>query len=127
MADEKQIERALINLLSNAVKYTAQGTITVRAFSDNKEITVEVEDTGAGIHQEDMTRLFTEFYRVENELNKNVKGTGLGLALVRNIITAHQGRIWVTSEPNVKTTFHFSIPFEPSKPEIQENKEGVIS
>ena len=127
IADEKQIERALINLLSNAVKYTLQGTITVRAFSDNKEITVEVEDTGAGILQEDMVRLFTEFYRVENEMNKNIKGTGLGLALVKNIITAHQGRIWVTSEPNVKTIFHFSIPIEPPKLETNENEGQVVS
>jgi signal transduction histidine kinase len=66
-----------------------------------------------------MGRLFTEFYRVDNEKNKNIKGTGLGLALVQNIIAAHQGKIWVTSEVNIGTTFHFTVPLEPQplKPE----------
>lgn len=124
VADTTQMERVLINLLSNAVKYTPSGTITVRAFADTREITVEVEDTGTGIRQEDMARLFTEFYRVENEMNKNVKGTGLGLALVRNIITAHQGRIWATSDLGAGTTFHFAIPLTPP---VKESKEGLIT
>lgn len=127
LADQKQMERALINLLSNAAKYTLKGTITVRAFSDEKEVTVEIEDTGTGIRQEDIARLFTEFYRVESEMNKNVKGTGLGLALVRNIIAAHYGRIWVTSDLGVGTTFHFSVPLEPPKQKPEETKEQVIS
>jgi two-component system, OmpR family, phosphate regulon sensor histidine kinase PhoR len=125
--DQKQIERVLINLLSNAVKYTSQGTITVHAFSTDKEITVEVEDTGAGIRQEDMARLFTEFYRVENEMNKNIKGTGLGLALVRNIIEAHQGRVWVTSDLGAGTTFHFSLPLKITKQQTAETKQQPLS
>jgi signal transduction histidine kinase len=79
------------------------------------------------MRQEDMARLFTEFYRVENEMNKNVKGTGLGLALVKNIIAAHYGRIWVTSDLGVGTTFHFSIPLKPPKQKPEETKEQVIS
>jgi signal transduction histidine kinase len=127
MADEKQIERVLINLLSNAVKYTPKGTITLRASANEKEILVEIEDTGAGMRQEDQAKLFTEFYRVENEMNQSIKGTGLGLALVKNIINVHQGRIWVTSELNVGTTFHFTIPLERQKQQIKEKDEAVGS
>lgn len=119
-ADGKQMERVFINLLSNAIKYTPKGTITVRASGNDKEVTVEVQDTGAGMREEDLPKLFTEFYRVENEMNQNIKGTGLGLALVRNIITAHQGTIWVTSKLGVGTTFHFIVPVEPPKPEVAE-------
>lgn len=115
LADSKQLERVFINLLSNAIKYTPKGTITIRASGNDKEINVQVQDTGAGMREEDMPRLFTEFYRVENELNQNIKGTGLGLALVKNIINAHQGTIWVTSKIGEGTTFHFTIPLEPAK------------
>jgi len=55
-------------------------------------------------------KLFDEFYRVDNEVNQTVKGTGLGLALVKNIIEAHNGQIWATSETNKGTTFHFILP-----------------
>ena len=115
MADQKQIERVLINLLSNAVKYTPKGTVTLRAAHKDKEILIEIEDTGTGMRPEDLPKLFTEFYRVENEMNQNIKGTGLGLALARNIINVHHGKIWVTSELNVGTTFHFTLPLEPPK------------
>lgn len=127
MADEKQIERVFINLLSNAVKYTPKGTITLRASSSNKEILVEVQDTGAGMREEDLTKLFTEFYRVENEMNQSIKGTGLGLALVRNIINVHQGKIWVTSKLNAGTTFHFTLPLEPQKQDTKEKDKAVNS
>jgi len=123
MADDKQMERVFINLLSNAIKYTPKGTITLRASSNEKEILVEVEDTGMGMREEDLPKLFTEFYRVENEMNQSIKGTGLGLALVKNIITVHQGRIWVTSTINVGTTFHFTIPLEPQKLTAEEKSE----
>lgn len=125
--DAAQMERVLINLLSNAVKYTSSGVITVKASADDTEMTVEVQDTGPGIRQEDMGRLFTEFYRVENEMNKNIKGTGLGLALARNIITAHQGRIWATSELGAGTVFRFAIPLVPAQKPDEENKQGTIS
>jgi len=124
LADSKQMERVFINLLSNAIKYTPKGTITVRASGTDQEVSVEVQDTGAGMREEDLPKLFTEFYRVENELNQNIKGTGLGLALVRNIINAHQGTIGVTSKLGAGTTFHFTVPLEPPKPETTDETQG---
>jgi signal transduction histidine kinase len=127
IADEKQLERVFINLLSNAVKYTPKGTVTLRASFNDKEVLIEIEDTGTGMRQEDLPKLFTEFYRVENEMNQNIKGTGLGLALVRNIINVHHGRIWVTSELNVGTTMHFTIPLEPPKQEPEKESQAKSS
>ncbi len=113
LVDQQQINRIFINLLSNAIKYTPNGTIKIIVSYNNKEVLFKIEDTGSGIKEEDLSRLFDEFYRVDNELNQTVKGTGLGLSLVKNIVTAHQGKIWVTSKIGVGTTFHFTIPLNP--------------
>ena len=112
-ADKSQIERVFINLIGNAVKFTPDGgTIGIAAQKINGEIIVKVSDTGIGIKEEDLPRIFNEFYRVENPINENVKGTGLGLTLAKKIIEAHQGKIWVTSKLNEGTTFHFTLPVE---------------
>ncbi len=111
--DIRQIERVFINLISNAIKFTPeQGTINVKAHGEGGLVSIEISDTGIGISQEDVVRLFDEFYRVENEINQNVKGTGLGLPLVKKIIEAHNGQIWVTSKVNEGTVFHFTLPYE---------------
>ncbi|MDP2653593.1 MAG: GAF domain-containing sensor histidine kinase [Candidatus Omnitrophota bacterium] len=109
--DATQIERVLINLVSNAVKFTPPaGTITVTARQDGDIVTLSVTDTGIGISEEDIKKLFNEFYRVENEINQNVKGTGLGLALCKKIIEVHKGEIGVTSKPGAGSTFYFRLP-----------------
>lgn len=121
--DASQIERVFINLISNAIKFTPpQGTITINAIPqwNKSELLCEVSDTGIGIKKEDVARVFDEFYRVDNEINMNVQGTGLGLALARNIVEAHDGRIWITSEVSVGTTFHFILPFKRISREIHQ-------
>ncbi len=113
--DASQVERVFINLISNAIKFTPpQGTITINVIPQwNKNILLcEVADTGVGIKKDDLMRVFDEFYRVDNEINMNVKGTGLGLALAKNIVEAHGGKIWVSSEVGAGTTFHFTLPFK---------------
>ncbi|MEI6438004.1 MAG: GAF domain-containing sensor histidine kinase [Candidatus Omnitrophota bacterium] len=113
--DASQIERVFINLISNAIKFTPpHGTITINVIPqwDKKNLLCEVADTGIGIRKDDVARVFDEFYRVDNEINMNVKGTGLGLALARNIVEAHGGKIWVTSELGTGTMFHFTLPFK---------------
>jgi len=116
LMDKSQVERAFINLVGNAIKFTPEeGTISVQAFRQDDEILLEVSDTGIGIQEEDAARLFDEFYRVDNTINQNVKGTGLGLALTKKIIEAHGGRIWVTSKINEGTTFHFTLPIKTSR------------
>ncbi len=113
--DHTQVERVFINLIGNAIKFTPPGgSITVNAIThwDRQRILFEVADTGIGMKKEDLNKIFNEFFRVENEINMSVKGTGLGLSLAKNIVEAHGGKIWVTSEPGSGTTFHFTLPFK---------------
>jgi signal transduction histidine kinase len=111
--DRNHVERVFINLVGNALKFTpAKGTITIAAQPkvENGMITFSVADTGIGIPEDDLAKLFEEFYRVDNEINQSVKGTGLGLSLVKQITEAHGGRVWVTSKVGEGTVFHFTLP-----------------
>lgn len=111
--DSSQSERVFINLLSNAVKFTPpNGTITISVspILDHGYAVFSVADTGIGIPAADLQKLFSEFYRVDNEINQHVKGTGLGLVLAKNIVQAHGGKMWVQSQVKVGTTFFFTLP-----------------
>ena len=111
--DASHAERVLINLLSNAIKFTPQnGTITlaVAATLESGYAVFSVSDTGIGIPASELQKLFSEFFRVDNEINQNVKGTGLGLVLAKNIVQAHRGKIWVQSQVKTGTTFYFTLP-----------------
>jgi signal transduction histidine kinase len=111
MADYSQLKRVFINLVNNALKYTPPGgRIVIRVHSTDMGIQVDVTDTGCGIPEDAMDKLFTEFYRVDIAINQEVKGTGLGLAMVKHIIEAHKGRIWVRSKTGFGSTFSFTIP-----------------
>ncbi len=110
MADYSQIKRVFINLINNSVKYTPGGKISVHLIKLSKEIQVDVRDTGCGMPEGAMDKLFTEFYRVDSAMNQEIKGTGLGLALVKNIVAAHKGKIWVKSKVGAGTTFSFTLP-----------------
>ncbi|MBF0512014.1 MAG: hypothetical protein HQL13_06775 [Candidatus Omnitrophica bacterium] len=124
--DSAQIERVFINLLSNAIKFTPQeGTITITVASefDHGYALISVSDTGIGIPPEALQNLFNEFYRVDNEINQNVKGTGLGLVLAKNIVLAHHGKIWVQSKQGSGTTFYFTLPSSPNAFEEHLNPE----
>jgi len=110
-ADSGQLERVLLNLLSNAVKFTPnKGRISVDI--DEKEETVQftIEDTGIGISRQDLEKVGQEFFRADNALQQNIKGSGLGLSLVKKIIEAHEGKIWVESELGKGTKFIFTLP-----------------
>jgi signal transduction histidine kinase len=112
-ADSSQVERVFINLLSNAIKFTPpSGTITVEIAPalDGGFAVFSVSDTGIGIPASDIQKLFSEFFRVDNEINQNVKGTGLGLVLAKNIVQAHHGKMWVQSKVGAGTTFYFTLP-----------------
>ncbi len=110
LADRSQIERVFTNLVGNALKFTPQnGKIDINTNRTNKTIQIDVKDTGFGIPQDAQESIFEEFFRVENTINQEVKGTGLGLTLVKNIIEAHQGRIWVKSKVGEGSTFSFTL------------------
>jgi signal transduction histidine kinase len=114
--DASQVERVIINLVGNAVKFTRpNGTITAKTLLDANKITVMISDTGIGMKEEEMANLFNEFYRIDNEINQNVKGTGLGLALAKQIVEAHHGKMWVTSKVNEGSNFYFTLPLKPEK------------
>ncbi len=112
-ADENQIQRVFTNLLSNAIRFTPEkGTISIQAIPTDSALKLEVQDTGIGMPPEDVSMLFTEFFRADNPVNRERKGTGLGLVLVKRIIEAHGGRIGVRSEVGKGTTFYFDLPWQ---------------
>lgn len=113
--DEIRIRQVLTNVLSNAVKYTNEGSIKFSVsgekISDNQEIlTFRVKDTGIGIKQEDIGRLFDNFERIDISRNKAVEGTGLGLAITKNLLDLMNGDIQVESEYGKGSTFIITIP-----------------
>jgi two-component system, OmpR family, phosphate regulon sensor histidine kinase PhoR len=109
--DKYTIEQALLNLIENAVKYTPEaGTIKARAEKENGFVRVDISDTGIGISQEHMPRLFERFYRIDKARSREQGGTGLGLAIVKHIIQAHNGKVWVESIPPKGSTFSFTLP-----------------
>lgn len=109
--DVDRIRQVLANLLSNAVKFSPDGgdiTLTVRR--DVRDVIVSVSDSGIGIAPEVLPSLFTKFHRGDNAMTRRIGGTGLGLALVKEIISAHGGRVWVESENGKGSTFFFTLP-----------------
>ncbi|MGH8277680.1 MAG: response regulator, partial [Steroidobacteraceae bacterium] len=110
-ADAEQIRGALGNLLSNAFKYSPQGgDVVMGARVEHDEVLLWVSDQGLGIPANALPHLFTKFYRVDNTASHSVGGTGLGLALVKQIIEFHRGRVWAESEYGEGTTFFIALP-----------------
>jgi PAS domain S-box-containing protein len=116
--DIDRIELVLTNLLTNAIKYSpGSKEIFADAFKCNDNITVRVRDNGIGIPQEDLTNIFSRFYRVSG-LSSTFNGSGIGLYISREIINRHGGKIWTESEINKGSSFYFSIPASPVEPQI---------
>ncbi len=112
VADPAKLKQVLYNYLSNAIKFTPEeGRVSIRALLEGKEsFRLEVEDTGIGISAEDFPRLFIEFQQLDASTAKKYQGTGLGLALTRNIVEAQGGQVGVTSSPGRGSTFHAILP-----------------
>ena len=110
-ADKDRLRQVLSNLLSNAIKFSPDGgTVTVGARQESGQVAVWVADQGVGIPPEALPRLFSKFFRVDSSQTRHIGGTGLGLALVKEIVEAHQGRVWAESEPDRGSTFWFTLP-----------------
>ncbi len=111
VTDHKYLLQCLLNLLSNAIKYSEQGTVQIHVHSDNDYIQIAVEDNGIGISEENITRVFDAFERLENHIKLQAGGTGLGLYLTKKIVTELlQGKIEAKSQVNVGSTFSLYIP-----------------
>ena len=109
--DAVRIAQVMDNLLSNAIKYNKQGgTVLVRAVQEDDSVVVMVQDTGIGIAKDDQPHVFDRFFRAPEGVKLKIEGSGLGLAITQGIIQRHGGRIWVESEPNVGSSFYFSLP-----------------
>jgi two-component system phosphate regulon sensor histidine kinase PhoR len=107
------IREAMENLLSNAVKYTpAKGTLTVNVYQEGRRVHYVVEDTGIGIPQEHLSRLFNTFFRARQAGTEDIEGRGLGLSLVKSIIERHKGEVWVESTVGVGSRFGFWLPMD---------------
>ena len=108
--DAVQLGEVLQNLVDNALQYTpAGGRIEVTAYSNGNEVIFTVADTGIGIPESDLERIFERFYRVDAARAREAGGTGLGLSIARHIVDAHGGRIWVESAVGQGSRFRFSI------------------
>jgi signal transduction histidine kinase/DNA-binding response OmpR family regulator len=134
--DEDKVRQILINLLSNAVKFTNQGRITINVRPSERGIKpgeppifaeICVKDTGIGIKDEDLGKIFDKFTQVDVSIIRQYEGTGLGLSIARGLVALHKGLIWVTSKYGEGSKFCFTLPLKkeilekPAEPVIEES------
>ncbi|CAN5875554.1 SpoIIE family protein phosphatase [soil metagenome] len=109
--DRDMWEKVVLNLLSNALKFTFDGAIAVRVYRDRHAAVITVADTGIGVPATEMPRLFERFHRIENVRARSNEGSGIGLALVKELVGLHGGTISATSTEGAGTTFSIRLPF----------------
>jgi len=112
MGDEDRLLQTIINLISNGEKFTTSGSITCQAVRRGQEMVCSIVDTGMGIAQDDMEKIFDKFVQVGDALTNKPQGTGLGLAICRQIIEMHGGQIWAESELGRGSVFFFTLPIQ---------------
>jgi two-component system, sensor histidine kinase and response regulator len=112
-ADPNEMEIIFNNLISNAIKYNKEGgTVTCHINEMESSVEITVADSGIGMTQQEMDKLFQDFVRIKNEKTRNITGSGLGLSIVRKLVESYKGYIKVTSEPDKGSTFIVNIPKE---------------
>jgi signal transduction histidine kinase/DNA-binding response OmpR family regulator len=109
--DREMWEKIVLNLLSNAFKYTLTGAVTVRLVAEKHAAVLEVEDTGVGVPEHELPRLFERFHRVEGSAARTHEGSGIGLALVQELVKLHGGELSAESVLAKGSTFRVRIPF----------------
>jgi two-component system phosphate regulon sensor histidine kinase PhoR len=107
--DKEKIKQVMVNLIINAIKYTEKGSVEIGIIDEGKRGKIYVRDTGIGIAESDIDRIFERFYRVDKDRSRAQGGTGLGLAIAKHIIEAHGSKIEVKSELGKGSTFSFSL------------------
>lgn len=116
-ADKGKIKQVLYNLIGNALKFTEHGGfVTISAKVNGDMVYISVEDTGIGISRMDQEKLFKPFTQIDSSISRKYEGTGLGLALSKELVVLHGGKIWVVSEPGKGSAFTFTIPINGPQP-----------
>ena len=111
-ADRDLVQQVIYNLFDNAVKFTPEnGKITVSAVNDGEGTKVTIRNSGAGVSEEEIARIFERFYKVDKSRSFDTKGVGLGLYIVKTIVNMHEGEISASSKLGEYTEFSFYIPF----------------
>lgn len=127
--DAARIELVLQNFIDNALKYTPNdGTITISVASTGRYVKISIRDTGIGVPKEQVSRLFTKFFRGANAVKRQTEGSGLGLFLVKNIVARHGGNISVETEEGKGSVFSFTLPMDEGKiPAMEERAEEFMN
>ncbi len=111
VADKDRISQVLLNLLSNAMKYSKDdGHVKIHVWETDTMVQVRIQDDGIGIPKEELAFVFERFYRADKSRNRKTGGAGIGLAIVKSIVTAHGGNVWVESELGKGSCFYVSLP-----------------
>lgn len=124
--DSLKLEQVFINLIDNAVKYTDHGNISVSIEVVDKKIEIRFHDTGLGIPQKHLTRIFERFYTVDKSRSRRLGGTGLGLSIVKHIIQLHGGSIDVQSTPGSGSIFIIFLPITAYSNDVSETKQSRL-
>ena len=111
-ADKQRLKQIFFNLLSNAVKFSKKegGTVTIATKKEGNMARISVSDTGIGIREEDLKRLFRDFEQIDSGMGRKYGGTGLGLAISKRLVELHGGKIKVESKFGIWTSFIFLLP-----------------
>ena len=107
--DKEKLRQVLVNLVHNAIKYTEKGKVEILIEEENKHAKVIVRDTGIGIPDDYLDRIFERFFRIDKARSRSLGGTGLGLAIVKHIIEAHNSKVSVTSKVGEGSEFYFLL------------------
>ncbi len=125
--DPAAVESLFLAILDNALKYTpAGGTVQIRSFALQKEVVIEVEDTGVGIAADDIARIFERFYRADQARSHEVPGSGFGLSIARWIAEIHNGRIEVQSRLGAGSIFRVVLPLLPANSRVLDGAQEVL-
>jgi signal transduction histidine kinase/CheY-like chemotaxis protein len=108
--DRTRIRQVVLNMLNNAQRFTEAGAVRLEAKRTEREVVISINDTGPGIPADQLQKIFDEFYQVDRSLRRSHKGAGLGLAISKRFVEAHEGRIWAESQEGQGATFFFTLP-----------------
>jgi signal transduction histidine kinase len=117
LGDADRLTQVVTNLLSNAIKYSpGGGAVELRTKREGHTVMLTVRDHGIGIPAEQLEMIFERYSRIETTATQSIKGTGLGLPIVREIVQMYEGKVWATSEPGGGSMFHVQLPLPESVP-----------